>query len=167
MDRRHLAPKQLDEGQLAAFLIKRWKRVPVRSGDRATMTLVLRHLRESNITPPASPPAPRNDIELIERAYGDFLLNERSLVPASVELYLPVARRFLSHRFGNGKVWLKKLRASDVTDFVLHDSSNRGRRSAQLMATVLRSFLGFLLRQGRISTESGCGSAHGSRLALV
>jgi site-specific recombinase XerD len=117
------------------------------------MRLVLRHLRQSNITPPASPPAPRNDIELIERAYGDFLLNERSLVPASVEQYLPVARRFLFHRFGSGKVWLKKLRASDVTGFVLHDSSNRGRRSAQLMATVLRSFLGFLLRQGRISTN--------------
>jgi site-specific recombinase XerD len=117
------------------------------------MTLVLRYLRQSNITPPPSPAAPRNDIELIERAYEDFLLNERSLVPASVEQYLPVARRFLSHRFGSGKVWLKKLRASNVTDFVLHDSSRRGRRSAQLMATGLRSFLSFLLQQGRISTN--------------
>jgi site-specific recombinase XerD len=153
MGRRHVAPKQLDEGRVAAFLKLRWKRAPGRSGDRAAMTLVLRHLRQSNITPPASPPAPRNDIELIERAYEDFLLNERSLVPGSVEQYLPVARRFLSHRFGSGKVRLKKLGASDVTDFVLHDSSHRGRRSAQLMATVLRSFLGFLLQQSHISTN--------------
>ena len=153
MDRKHLAPKKLDEDRLDAFLKMRWKRTPVRSGDRATMTLVLRHLRESNITPPASPRPPRNDIERIERAYEDFLLNERSLLPASVEQYLPVAHRFLSHRFRSGKVWLKKLRASDVTDFVLHDSGNRGRRSAQLMATVLRSFLGFLLQQSRISSN--------------
>jgi site-specific recombinase XerD len=153
MDRRHLAPKQLNEAQLEAFLQTRWKRTPMRSGDQATMTLVLRHLRQSNITAPPSLPAPRDDIELIERAYEDFLLTERSLVPASVEKYLPVARRFLSHRFGTGKVWLKKLRASDITDFVLHDSSNRGRRSAQLMATVLRSFLSFLLQQSRISTN--------------
>lgn len=153
MDRRRLAPRQLDEEQMAAFLNTRWKRTSERTGDRATMTLVLRHLRQSNITPAASRPEPRNDIELIEQAYEDFLLNERSLVPASVEQYLPVARRFLSHQFGSGKVWLKKLRASDVTDFVLHDSANRGRRSAQLMTTVLRNFLGFLLQQSRISTN--------------
>lgn len=153
MDRNHLAPKQLDEAQVAAFLQTRWKRTPMRSGDRATMVLVLRHLRQSNITPPPSPPAPRNDRELIEQAYGDFLLNERSLVSASVEQYMPVVHRFLSHRFGSGKVRLEKLRASDVTDFVLHDSANRGRRSAQLMASVLRSFLGFLLQQNRISTN--------------
>jgi site-specific recombinase XerD len=153
MDRRHLAPRQLDEEQLGVFLKTRWKRTPARTGDRATMTLVLRYLRQSNITPLASRPEPRSDIELIERAYEDFLLNERNLVPASVEQYLPVTRRFLSHRFGSGKVWLKKLRASDVTDFVLRDSSNRGRRSAQLMATVLRSFLGFLLQQGRITAN--------------
>jgi integrase len=153
MDRRRVAPKKLDEGQVTAFLKARWNRTPERSGDRATMTFVLRHLRQSNVAVPPAPPAPRNDIELIERAYEDFLLNERSLVPASVEQYLPVARRFLSHRFGSGKVWLKKLRASDVTDFVRLDSVNRGQRSAQLMAAVLRSFLSFLLQQGRISTN--------------
>jgi site-specific recombinase XerD len=153
MDRRHLAPRTLDEWQLTGFLETRWKNTPERSGDRATVTFVLRHLREANIAPPPSQTTPRNDIELVARAYEEFLLNERSLVPASVEQYLPVVRRFLSHRFGGGKARLKKLRASDVTDFVLHDSAKRSQRSAQLMATVLRSFLGFLLQQGRISTN--------------
>jgi site-specific recombinase XerD len=127
--------------------------MPARSGDQAAMTLVLRHLRHSHITAAASQPEPRNDIERIERAYEDFLLNERSLVRASVDQYLPVVRRFLSHRFGDGKVRLKKLGASDVTDFVMQDSSNRGCHSTQLTATVLRSFLGFLLQQSRISTN--------------
>jgi site-specific recombinase XerD len=153
MERRRVAPNQLDEEQVAAFLKTRWRRVPHCSGDQATMALVLRHLRQSNVAPAVSPPAPRSDVDFIEQEYQDFLLNERSLAPASVEQYLPVARRFLAHRFRHGKVWLRKLRASDVTDFVLHDSSHRGRRSAQLMATVLRSFLGFLLQQGRISTN--------------
>src|SRR5689334_22439765 len=35
---------------------------------------------------------------------------------------------------------IKSLEAKDVVDFVLHDTSRRGRRAAQLMATVLRSF---------------------------
>jgi site-specific recombinase XerD len=153
MGRNHVSPKQLDERAVAAFLKTRCKRVSHHSGDHATMTLVLRHLRQTNVTPAASPPALRSDIDFIEQDYEAFLLHERNLVPGSVEQYLPVARRFLSHRFRNGKVWLKKLRASDVTDFVLQDTSQRGRRSAQLMASVLRSFLGFLLQQGRILTN--------------
>src|SRR5437879_2585942 len=72
---------------------------------------------------------------------------------ASVEQYLPVARRFLSHRFGGGKVELMKLSTKEVTDFVSQDTASRGRRSAQLMTTVLRSFLGFLLQEGRIATN--------------
>ena len=153
MKGRCVAPRQLDERQIATFLKTRWKRIPHKIGDQATMTLVLRHLRETNVTPTASPQQPRSDIDLIEQDYEDFLLRERSLTPASVEQYLPVARRFLSHRFGRGGVRMKNLRASDVSDFVLHDSSNRGRRSAQLMTSVLRSFLGFLLQQGRICTN--------------
>src|SRR5262249_19094397 len=38
-------------------------------------------------------------------------------------------------------------------DFVLKDTANRGRRSAQLMSTVLRGFLNFLFQKGRISTN--------------
>ena len=80
-------------------------------------------------------------------------MKERSLVPSSTENYLEVAGRFLSERFPTGKIYLKKLQARDVTDFLLHDSSNRGRRSVQLTATVLRSFLNFLFQKGRIAAN--------------
>jgi integrase len=53
----------------------------------------------------------------------------------------------------SGRIYLKKLRAGDVTDFLLHDSSNRGQRSVQLTATVLRSFLNFLFQKRRIATN--------------
>ena len=48
---------------------------------------------------------------------------------------------------------LNRLQAKDVVDFVLHDTSNRGRKAAQLMATVLRSFFGFLFQKDRISKD--------------
>jgi hypothetical protein len=51
-------------------------------------------------------------------------------MPSSSENYIDVARRFLFERFPTGKIYLKKLRAGDVTDFLLHDSSNRGRPPA-------------------------------------
>ena len=152
LERRCIRLKQLDEQQIAAFFQARWRRVSHRSGDQATMSLLLRHLRQSQAIPVPSPAA-GSEIDLVELDYGNFLLQERALMPVSVEQYVPIARRFLSCRFRSGKVRLKKLRAKDVTDFVLHDSSNRGRRSAQLMTTVLRSFLGFLFQRGRISTN--------------
>jgi site-specific recombinase XerD len=151
LERRGIILKQLDEQQIAAFFQARWKRVSRHSGDQATMILLLRHLRQSHAVPVPPPPVARNDIELIERDYGKFLLQERSFMPASVGQYVPAARRFLFHRFPSGKVRLKKLRAKDITDFVLHDSANRGRRSVQLTAAVLRSFLSFLFQQGRIA----------------
>lgn len=152
LERERIALKQLDERLVTVFLENRWKRVAHRSGDQATLSLLLQQLRQANLTPtPAA--APLSAIDLIERDYECFLLRERGLMRASVEQYLPVAQRFLSHRFGNRKVELKKLRAKEVTDFVSQDTAGRGRRSAQLMTSVLRSFFGFLLQEGRIDVN--------------
>ena len=152
LQRRHLNLKQLDENRADAFLRARRHQVSPKSGDRSTMSCLLRHLRELKVLPTPEP-KPGNDIELIEREFENFLLQERSFMPNSVEQYLPAARRFLSYRFPSGKVRLEKLRAKDVTDFILHDSAGRGRRSLQLTASVLRSFLGFLFQHGRIPTN--------------
>jgi len=152
LERKRIALKRLDEQQTTNFLETRWKRITRRSGDKATMSLLLRYLRQSKaiLTPQ---PAACGAIDLIERDYEGFLLKERALTEASVDQYLPVVRRFLSHRFGNGGLALRKLSASEVINFVQHDARSRGRRSAQLMTTVLRGFLGFLLREGRIVTN--------------
>lgn len=152
LQQRHLKLKQLDEGRTHAFLRTRWKQVSRRSGDQITMSQLLRHLRESQAIPTTST-SPLNQVELLEQDYRRFLIQERALAQASIEQYDAVVRRFLSHRFQTGRVLLEKLSAKDVADFVLHDSSERGRRSCQLMATVLRSFLSFLLQHGHITSN--------------
>jgi site-specific recombinase XerD len=152
LQRRRIRLAQLHEGQTSAFLRARWRRVSRQSGDQITMGQLLQHLRQAHVIPQV-PSAPPSEIGSLEQAYRSFLLQERALAPASVQQYAVVMRRFLSHRLRKGKVRLKNLRAEAVTDFVLHDTSGRGRRSAQLMAAVLRSFLGFLFQQGRIATN--------------
>jgi site-specific recombinase XerD len=144
--------KELSEDQTDRYLRVRWRRVSRRVGDQITMSQLLQHLRQTRAIPNATP-ALRSEIDLLERDYRSFLLQERGLTATSVQQYVTVARRFLCHRFSTGKVRLKNLCAQDVTDFVLQDTSRRGRRSAQLMATVLRSFLRFLLQRGRIATN--------------
>jgi len=92
-------------------------------------------------------------VDLIQRDIGTYLLQEQGLTRASVGQYLPVAGRFVRHRFPSGNIRLKKLCANDVADFVLHGTSECGRRSAQLTTTVLRSFLNFLFHDGRIAVR--------------
>ena len=104
-------------------------------------------------SPPPRQAGTGSDTDLLCAEYENFLLKERSLVPSSTENYIEVARRFLSERFPAGKIYLKKLHAGDVTDFLLHATANRGRRTVQLTATVLRSFLNFLFQKGRITTN--------------
>jgi integrase len=150
LHQRRIPLNELNEARIAAFLSARWKRLARHSGDQITMTLLLRLLRQAKVVAP--PPLTNgSDLDLMILEYQGFLLSERSLMPSTTGKYLEIARRFLSRRFPDGKLYLKKLQARDVTDFVLHDTSNRGRRSAQLMSTVLRSFLSFLLQKGRIA----------------
>ena len=149
LHRRRVPLNELNEARIAAFLKARWKRLASHCGDQITMTLLLRHLRETKVVPP--PPLTNgSDIDLMILEYQGFLTSERSLMPSTTDRYFEVTRRFLSHRFSDGKLYLKKLQAKDVIDFVLHDTSQRGRHSAQLMTAALRSYLGFLFQKGRI-----------------
>lgn len=143
----------LDEHRTAEFFEARRKRERGKSGDRATFTLLLRYLRRLKIIP--DPTAPCGAIDFIQRDYGHFLIRERGFTPGSVAQYVPVARRFLSDRFPDEQLRLPQLCEKDVTDFVTRDSAAavRGRRSAQLMTAVLRSFLGYLFQEGRIRTN--------------
>jgi len=114
--------KDLNERRAAKYLGWRWRRVVYRSGDKCTLALLLQHLRQLDVIPPQTPP-PLTPVDVIERAYGHYLRQERSFMPGSVGQYLTVARRFLWHRFRDGKIRLKELSTKDVSDFVLKDSS--------------------------------------------
>jgi len=153
LTRRRIELTELNERQAVVFLEARWKRVLHHSGEQATITLLLRHLRQAAVIPPAVASAVCSPIDSIEQGYGHFLLQERGVLPVTAGQYLAAARRFLSHRFSTGLIKLKDLRPRDVARFVLHDSSRRGRRSSQLCASALRSFLSYLFQQGRIPTN--------------
>ena len=140
--------KDLNERCIVKFLRWRWRHYVYHSGDKCTPALLLQHLRQLDVIPPPRP-APLTPIDVIERAYGHYLRQERSFMSGSVGQYLTVARRFLWHRFRDGKIRLKELGTKDVSDFILKDSSIRGRRSAQLMTSVLRSFLNYLFQEGK------------------
>jgi site-specific recombinase XerD len=152
MVQKNVQLEELDEKRTTTFLGWRWKRVAHQTGDQCTVALLLRQLRQEGIVPAPVAPTPSR-IDLIEHDYERFLHQERGLMSSTIEGYLRVARRFVCHRFQAGEIRLKELCTKDVTDFVVQDASTRGRRAAQLMASVMRSFLNYLFREGRTATN--------------
>ena len=62
-------------------------------------------------------------------------------------------RRFLIVRFGNSLISLEELSPNDITQFILRHAQYCSRRHAQVMMTVLRSFLHFVYQKGQTPTD--------------
>lgn len=151
LGQRRLTPAELNEHRMAEYLRARWRRLVRKSGDKITPQLLLRYLRLLGVVPP--PALPNGAMDLLLRDYERFLIRERGFAAGSVAHYVRMARSFLIDRFPTGAAELHQLAAPDVTGFVLRDTAGRGRRSAQLLTAVLRSFLSYLFQTGRTRTN--------------
>ena len=60
---------------------------------------------------------------------------------ATIINYVPFIRSFLEDRFGDGRVKLSHLCASDVVRFVQRQAPRLHQKRAKLLTTALRSFL--------------------------
>jgi integrase/recombinase XerD len=109
---------------------------------------LLEYLRAGGVVPAALPRPPTTpEEELVER-FRRYLLTERGLASQTVELYAPSAALFLAEHPGRE---LKDVDAGDVSRFMTRHCRRLSRRSAERLATGIRSFLGFALLEGLIA----------------
>jgi site-specific recombinase XerD len=153
LDDGHLGVEGLNEEQTGRFLNRRKKQLLLRRGDRRTMAQLLDHLRQTGSIPGPCEVVCDNPVDQLTEDYAHFLSQQRGLSQATIDNYLPVAHRFLGTRFDAKKVRLDKLRVEDVTGFIVHDSSTGCPKRTQRTASALRSFLGFLTQEGRITAN--------------
>jgi site-specific recombinase XerD len=153
LGRRRIPLKELNERHVTAFLRDRWKSLGRRWGERKTMALLLRHLRQANLVATSPEVSPDGLIAPGTADFEKFLLGERSLAPCTAGRYVRIVRRFLSQCFPDGKIHLKRLRTQDVTDFIVHDAPTHAGSTVQATASALRIFLRFLFQKGRILTN--------------
>jgi integrase len=85
--------------------------------------------------------------------YRMFLSNERGLDRATIYNYSRHIDRFLSERYGTGRVDLGDLQASEITAFVRREAPRFGRGQAAQVVTGLRSFLRFARYRGHIRVD--------------
>src|SRR5207249_11421924 len=72
---------------------------------------------------------------------------------ATVVNYMPFIRDFLTDRFGNGRVTLSRLCASDVVQFVQRHSPRLHLKRAKLLTSALRSFLRYARYRADIALD--------------
>lgn len=95
------------------------------------------------------------ELEEVAAGYRRYLLVERGLSDATVDCYEPRARRFLAQRDGPRGLLLAELTAADVSGFLVLECPRHGAASAQLLATFVRSLLGYLYVDGLIAAPLG------------
>jgi len=152
LEQQQLRVQQLDERRIADFLTAQRKALRRQRQVQHTLGQLLQELRRSRVIAGQQPAQVQSPTELLMHGYGRFLAQERGLSQATLDNYLPVARRFLANAFGAKAVQLDQLAAGDVNGFILRDRSTFSPKRVQLTTSALRSFLGFLYLRGQLTT---------------
>jgi site-specific recombinase XerD len=142
----------LDEALVQRFLRSQQNPSSVRRGDAATLYRFLYVLRQQGVVPPQKK-TPLSSQQRLINNYQQYLLEERGLTQATVVNNVGFINQFLSAKFRQGQLSLSQLRAPDVTSFVRYQAHKLSPGRAQLLVTALRSFLRYLLHQGKITTD--------------
>ena len=136
------------------YLRVRARRVKRCKGDAPALRQLLTFLRRQGALPPETiVPRRLTPVDHVAQAFEQYLLRERALVRVTVVNYLPFIRRFLTDRFGTGRVRLSHLRARDVTRFVQRQAPHLHLKRAKLMTTALRSFLQYARSRGDVTLD--------------
>lgn len=148
-----LDPAELTEERLEKFLVCRRAAGYTAWLSRRGLTPIVAHLRRVGVVP-AAPDESRaaTPLEELLQQYEQYLLQERGLVPMTVQNYVRVVRRFLSRRSGEG-LDLVGLGAADITSFVIAEARRWSVGTAKLSVTALRSLLRYLYLRGAVSVD--------------
>jgi len=109
---------------------------------------LLGYLRRLGVAPEPVAPQPATAAEVLLEAYRAWLLSERGVQPEVARGYLDLVRPFAERHAADGSAGLGALTAGDVTAFLTARSRRLAPKTAQRLATALRSLLRFWHLQG-------------------
>jgi len=110
--------EHLDEQHVERF-INQEQAVRIGRGDLKTFKQFLEHLRSRAVIPAGPCGADKSPLAEVLRRYQEHLRSERGLVISTVIGYQTFIHKFLVERFGTGPFLFRKLKASDISAFVL------------------------------------------------
>lgn len=152
LERRQCGVKDLDEQVVSEFLRSRRRKGLSRCEAPPALRSLLRHLRDAGIIR-CAPGREESPFHAIEQRFAQYLTQERGLAKPTIDNYLPIARTFLSERFGSKPIILDEITPRDISGFTEHHAKRVSLRRAQLITTALRSLFRFLHQRGEIQTD--------------
>ena len=106
---------------------------------------VLGYLRRQGLVPAEAVPAPSSPVEVLMARYRGYLIDERGLSDAVARAYSHWVTQFVEDRTdAEGQVGFAELTAGDIAGFLTTQLPTMTRKTAQMTACALRSFLRFL-----------------------
>lgn len=151
LESRGISAENLCERHCACYLRWRSCRVRLSKHDGATLQKLLRFLRACGVTTrPLTEPQPLSPVERCVTGFCAYLQDQRGLAPVTIVDYGMYVRRFLTARFGRGRVRLNSLRAHDIMRYVQRQAAHMSLEQARHLNTALRSFLRYTSYCGAI-----------------
>jgi site-specific recombinase XerD len=152
LQRRGLGVTAINEELVVAFRSRRCSRRHGR-GEEATFTLLLKFLRSLDAISPSGPVPSAAPIDSVVEEYRKHQVIERCLGEPTVAGYCTAIKRFGLEVLADGGRDFHKLTAEQINQFVLKETTRRGRKACQLCTTAIRSFLRFLMLTGRLDRD--------------
>jgi len=149
----HLDAHDVDSTRIRRFLARRKRTRGVGRSDRGALRKLLVFLHAKGVVTLNIEEVPKSQIEQLKEEFGRYLVQGRGLSPATRRIYLPVISHFLTERFADGTCPLEALAAADIIGFVARHARRQSHSKAQLLVTALRTFLRYLLHNGKIATD--------------
>ena len=142
LDKRGIAKQSLVAKHVVEYLDHRWLYRRRRRGDAFTLHAFARLVAPDGCEPTADQEDAISPSQRVRREFEQYLLRERGLAVASIDLYSDPVGRFLERQFGSSEVRLDQLTATDVIGFVQTEAARLHHpKRAQVMTSALRSFL--------------------------
>jgi site-specific recombinase XerD len=139
---------------LTQCLRSRARHLRIHRGDAAALRQFLEFLRREGIVPAEKTSScPLTPVEQTVREFETYLRNERALAETTIAYYVLYPLRFLTDRFGEGRVVLSRLSASDVVRFVQRQVPRLHQKRAKRLTSTLRSFLNYARYRGDITND--------------
>jgi integrase/recombinase XerD len=152
---RWLAEAGLGTMELTPVTVEAYLRARRAAGYTAYLTPkalapLLGYLRRLGVAPYAETAVPATPVEELLERYRGYLLAERGLQVKVARGYVDLVRPFVASRAGAEGVRLERLTAGDVTTFLVAESRRLAPKTAQRLATALRSLLRFWHVEGLV-----------------
>jgi site-specific recombinase XerD len=146
----------LNEDQLNQFIKIRAKQSKtfLQHGHRKILSFFINYLRLKKIIPQSIPVIPENEsIERIIQAYTKYLDEDKGLCASTIIRNKKIIYDFLYKQFGKNEFIAKKITQNIILVYIIKFKEMYALKSLQVMVSVLRSFLRYLVMIGKVNVE--------------